>query len=86
MPETIYIHAKLLGHYYEQFDADTSLAVPAEGYGGWKSTEVEICLETEELVEIVANDPEVAKVLEARKRESGSRSEGNGADMPRRLH
>ncbi|MGC9318978.1 MAG: carbohydrate-binding family 9-like protein, partial [Armatimonadota bacterium] len=29
-------------HYYEQFDADYSLDVPAEGFGGWKSAEVEI--------------------------------------------
>ena len=41
---------------------------------------------TEELVEIIANDPKVAEVLEARKRESGTRSEETGADKPRRLH
>ncbi len=56
MPETNYNHAKLLGHYYEQFDADTSLAVPAEGYGGWKSTEVEICVEHTALVVMHAWD------------------------------
>jgi hypothetical protein len=25
------------GHYYQQFDADLSLDVPGEGYGGWKT-------------------------------------------------
>ncbi len=29
-------------HYYEQFDADYSLDVPGEGYGGWKSAELEL--------------------------------------------
>lgn len=28
--------------YYEQFDADFSLDVPEEGFGGWKSAELEI--------------------------------------------
>ncbi|MFW5868353.1 MAG: hypothetical protein ACOCX2_11085 [Armatimonadota bacterium] len=28
--------------YYEQFDADFSLDVPAEAFGGWKSAELEI--------------------------------------------
>ena len=28
--------------YYQQFDADYSLAVPAEGYGGWQSEVVEL--------------------------------------------
>ncbi len=28
--------------YYEQFDADYSLDVPGEGFGGWKSAELEI--------------------------------------------
>jgi nicotinamidase-related amidase len=28
--------------YYQQFDADPSLDVPGEGYGGWKSAEIEI--------------------------------------------
>ncbi len=25
-------------YYYEQFDTDYTLDVPAEGYGGWKKT------------------------------------------------
>ncbi len=29
-------------HYYEQFDADYNLDVPAEGFGGWKSAELEL--------------------------------------------
>jgi len=31
--------------YYQQFDADFSLDVPGEGYGGWKRTEIEISLD-----------------------------------------
>lgn len=31
-------------HYYQQFDADYTLDVPAEGYGGWKVAELEIDL------------------------------------------
>lgn len=30
--------------YYQQFDADFTLDVPAEGYGGWKTAEIEIDL------------------------------------------
>lgn len=33
---------KLRTHYYQQFDADYSRDVPAEGYGGWKRAEVEL--------------------------------------------
>ena len=33
---------KLKTQYYQQFDADFSREVPAEGYGGWKTAEVEI--------------------------------------------
>ena len=33
---------RLPAYYYQQFDADFDLDVPAEGYGGWKRTEVEI--------------------------------------------
>jgi len=29
-------------NYYQQFDADFALDVPAEGYGGWKRAEIEI--------------------------------------------
>ncbi len=32
-------------HYYQQFDADLSLDVPGEGYGGWKTAELEVDLE-----------------------------------------
>lgn len=31
-------------HYYQQFDADYTLDVPAEGYGGWQKAELEIDL------------------------------------------
>ena len=31
--------------YYQQFDADYSLDVPAEGYGGWKKADIEIALD-----------------------------------------
>jgi hypothetical protein len=33
---------KVNASYYQQFDADYALDVPAEGYGGWKTGEVEI--------------------------------------------
>lgn len=33
---------KLQASYYQQFDADFSLDVPGEGYGGWKNGEIEI--------------------------------------------
>ncbi len=33
---------RLAANYYQQFDADYRLEVPAEGYGGWKRAEVEI--------------------------------------------
>lgn len=32
----------LLDYYYQQFDADYTLDVPAEGYGGWKSGRIDI--------------------------------------------
>jgi hypothetical protein len=32
----------LRAEYYQQFDADFSRDVPAEGFGGWKSAEIEI--------------------------------------------
>src|SRR5947209_20544395 len=28
-------------HYYQNFDADFTLEVPGEGYGGWKSAEID---------------------------------------------
>ncbi|MBI2951757.1 hypothetical protein HYY27_06670 [bacterium] len=33
---------KALANYYQNFDADFSLDVPAEGFGGWKKAEVEL--------------------------------------------
>ncbi len=35
----------LSAHYYQQFDADFSLEVPGEGYGGWKQAPIEISAE-----------------------------------------
>jgi len=35
---------KVKASYYQQFDADYCLAVPAEGYGGWKKDFIEISL------------------------------------------
>ena len=29
-------------HYYQQFDADLTLDVPGEGYGGWKTADLEL--------------------------------------------
>jgi len=36
---------KLPAAYYQQFDADFNLDVPAEGYGGWKQIELEVSRE-----------------------------------------
>jgi len=36
---------KLPANYYQQFDADYSLDVPGEGYGGWKKAKLEIAPE-----------------------------------------
>jgi len=36
---------KVMANYYQQFDADYSLEVPAEGYGGWRKAEIEIAPE-----------------------------------------
>jgi hypothetical protein len=33
---------RLPASYYQQFDADLTRDIPAEGYGGWKSAEVEL--------------------------------------------
>jgi hypothetical protein len=33
---------RIIANYYQQFDADLRLPVPAEGYGGWKQAEIEI--------------------------------------------
>ncbi len=33
---------RLTAYYYQQFDADRSRAVPAETYGGWKSSEIAV--------------------------------------------
>ena len=36
---------KIQASYYQQFDADLSLDVPGEGYGGWQKSEIEISRE-----------------------------------------
>ncbi len=36
---------RVRAHYYQQFDADFALDVPAEGYRGWKTAEIEIAPE-----------------------------------------
>lgn len=33
---------KISANYYQEFDADYALDVPAEGYGGWQKTELEV--------------------------------------------
>ena len=43
-------------HYYQQFDADFSLDVPAEGYGGWKRAELTFAREHTALVVMHAWD------------------------------
>ncbi len=35
----------LNAHYYQQFDADPTLEIPGEGYGGWQQTELPIDLD-----------------------------------------
>jgi hypothetical protein len=47
---------KLPAHYYQQFDADYRRDVPAEGYGGWKQTDVELAPEHTALVVMHAWD------------------------------
>ena len=36
---------KLPAHYYQQFDADFAREVPGEGYGGWKTADLELSWE-----------------------------------------
>ncbi len=47
---------KLPADYYQQFDADFSLDVPAEGYGGWKRAKIQISLDHTALVVMHAWD------------------------------
>lgn len=47
---------KVQANYYQQFDADYSLEVPGEGYGGWKRAEVELAPERTALVVMHAWD------------------------------
>jgi hypothetical protein len=39
------MNLRVIANYYQQFDADYSLKVPEEGYGGWKRAEVELAPE-----------------------------------------
>ncbi len=48
--------ASLRASYYQQFDADLSLPVPATAYGGWAQAEVELSLEHTALVVMHAWD------------------------------
>jgi hypothetical protein len=47
---------RLNAHYYQQFDADLSRPVPAEGYGGWKETMIEVSVERTAVVVMHAWD------------------------------
>jgi nicotinamidase-related amidase len=47
---------KIKANYYQQFDADYSLDVPAEGYGGWKQTDIDISPEHTAVVAMHAWD------------------------------
>jgi nicotinamidase-related amidase len=47
---------KIKANYYQEFDADYSLDVPAEGYGGWKKGEIEIAPDHTALVVMHAWD------------------------------
>lgn len=43
-------NVSLQANYYQQFDADLTLEVPGEGYGGWQRGEIEISLDRTALV------------------------------------
>lgn len=47
---------RLPASYYQQFDADYTLDVPGEGYGGWKKDEIELSREHTALVVMHAWD------------------------------
>lgn len=47
---------KVKAAYYQQFDADFGLDVPAEGYGGWRESQIEISLQHSALVVMHAWD------------------------------
>ena len=47
---------KIKASYYQQFDADPTLDVPAEGYGGWREAEIELSREHTALVVMHAWD------------------------------
>ena len=47
---------KLPAHYYQQFDADLSREIPAEGFGGWRTTEIEMIPERTAVVVMHAWD------------------------------
>lgn len=47
---------RLRADYYQQFDADVSLDVPAEGYGGWKSQVLDFDFDRTALVTMHAWD------------------------------
>ena len=45
---------RLQAGYYQQFDADPSLEVPAEGFGGWTAVPIDLALERTALVSMHA--------------------------------
>jgi len=47
---------RVTANYYQQFDADYSLDVPGEGYGGWRRGEIELAPEHTALVVMHAWD------------------------------
>jgi nicotinamidase-related amidase len=47
---------KVPASYYQQFDADYSLDIPGEGYGGWKKSDIKIAPEHTALVVMHAWD------------------------------
>lgn len=47
---------RLKAHYYQQFDADFSRDIPAEGYGGWQCEDVDIARDHTALVVMHAWD------------------------------
>lgn len=47
---------KLIAHIYQQFDADRNREIPAENFGGWRTTQIEIAPQHTALVVMHAWD------------------------------
>lgn len=54
-------NVKMPVNYYQQFDADITLDVPGEGYGGWKRSEIELDMDHTAVVVMHAWDAGTAE-------------------------